>query len=57
MHFVLEMLQGYATQLEMMHYFAGIMKCVTRMNEICPLANFIAPTGEDTLPTPALQFG
>ena len=32
---VLEMLQGYATQLEMMHYFAGIMKCVTRMDEIC----------------------
>ena len=32
---VLEMLQGYATQLEMMHYFAGIMNCVTRMNEIC----------------------
>ena len=31
MHFVLEMLQGYATQLEMMHYFAGIMKCVTRI--------------------------
>ena len=31
MHFVLEMLQGYATQLEMMHYFAGIMKCATRI--------------------------
>ena len=29
MHFVLEMLQGCATQLEMMRYFAGIMKCTS----------------------------